>query len=131
MCSMDAEKDSANALPASSKNPAWMKYVSALLGVAILVTLFSSCQGGQKHEYDMDNPREAAAQCEARIERLLKSPATADFNSDATGGGTWTVTGTVDAQNSFGATVRANYQCTVVMNPDEGTARTTVDSFDG
>lgn len=72
---------------------------------------------------------EAIAQCEARVEKLLKSPSTADYDSNATGSGTgpWKITGVVDAQNSFGATVRASYGCTVTMSGDMAT--TAVDYF--
>ena len=52
----------------------------------------------------------------------------AHSRDDATGYGTWTVTGTVDAENSFGATVRSSFQCTVVITGD--TARTTINKFD-
>lgn len=65
------------------------------------------------------------AQCESRIESLLKAPSTAEFDSQATGSGTWTVTGTVVAENSFGAMVRSSYQCTVVIDGDR--AFTSVD----
>ena len=72
---------------------------------------------------------EAIAQCEARIENLLKAPATADFETSATGSGsTWTVSGSVDAENSFGALIRSTFQCTVVLQGDSAT--TTVDSFE-
>ncbi len=48
------------------------------------------------------------------VKRELKSPSTAKFCStrDATitrSGNTWTVSGWVDAQNSFGATIRNNF----------------------
>jgi len=107
-----------------------LKYVGIL---AIVVFLFVGCvrlvtQAGGDDEYNGDNEYEAIAQCEARIEDLLKAPATADFNSTATGGGTWTVRGTVDAENGFGALIRSEYQCTVIAN-DGGTMSTRVDSF--
>ena len=54
----------------------------------------------------------AASMCERFVADHLKSPSTAEFDSTATGGGdTWTVTGTVDSQNSFGAMVRNTYTC--------------------
>lgn len=99
--------------------------------VVIIWTFVSCLSPKEKEKYDMNNKYEASSQCEVRIEKLLKAPSTAKFNSDATGYGTWTVTGTVDAENSFGAMIRANYQCTVVMNSENGTATTKIDSFDG
>lgn len=107
----------------------WL-FISIPLWIVVLGIMFSSCMSGGDDKYDMNNKHEAISQCEARIEKLLKAPSTAEFASEATGSGTWTVTGTVDAENSFGAMIRASYQCTVVMNDDE-TATTTVDHFDG
>lgn len=95
--------------------------VAALLALIIWVAVNSA--GGPKSEYDANNPAEVKAQCEARIERLLKAPDSAKFDSTATGSGTWTVTGTVDSENGFGAVLRSNYQCTVVVNSDSLTTR--------
>lgn len=98
------------------------------LGLAVLVVVMSmiaSAANGGSSSYDGNNKYEAISQCEARIEELLKAPSTAKFSSDATGGGTWIVTGTVDSENGFGAMLRANFQCTVKVNSD--TATTTVD----
>lgn len=100
--------------------------------IALAVVLgFVGCVAGSMRSGDRNHDREAIAQCEARIEKLLKSPSTADFDSHASalGSDRWEVAGTVDAENSFGATVRASYGCTVVIN-DNGTATTTVDHLD-
>jgi hypothetical protein len=67
-------------------------------------------------EYDANNRYEVIAQCEARIKDMLKSPSTAQFDTDATGSGTWTVTGTVDSENGFGAMVRSSFGCTVKVD---------------
>lgn len=97
----------------------------------MLFVLIGIVVGGGNMQDDAHHDLESIAQCEARIGEMLKAPATADFHSSTTaaGDGQWTVTGTVDAENSFGATVRASYGCTVVMN-DDSTATTTVDYFD-
>lgn len=117
--------------PKKEFNKHWL-FISIPLWIIVLGMLFNSCMSGSDDDaYDMNTKYEAAAQCEARIEKLLKAPSTAKFDSTATGSRTWTVTGTVDAENNFGAMIRANYQCTVVMNADGETATTTVDSFDG
>jgi len=93
----------------------------------ILIGVVASLIGGNRSDSSSnDNQYEAIAQCEARIERLLKAPSTAEFDSSATAsGGVWTVTGTVDSENSFGAMLRSNFQCTVEIHTD--TATTTVD----
>ena len=64
------------------------------------------------------------------VKNKLKSPSTASFcsTSDATiscSGNTWTVKGWVDAQNSFGATVRNNFTVKFTFSSDE---KYTVDS---
>lgn len=96
-----------------------------VLVVAGLIAFLSSLARGSNDEYDSNNKFEAIAQCEARIEKLLKAPSTAEFDSDATGSGTWTVSGTVDSENSFGAMLRSNFQCTVKIAGNSAT--TTVD----
>lgn len=98
----------------------------ALGFLAVVVGFTALTSGGNDDsDYDSNNKYEAVAQCEARIENLLKSPATAEFDTDATGSGTWKVAGTVDSENGFGAQVRSDFECTVVMNSDS-TATTTV-----
>jgi hypothetical protein len=98
----------------------------ALGFLAVVVGFTALTSGGNDDsDYDSNNKYEAVAQCEARIENSLKSPETAEFDTDATGSGTWKVAGTVDSENGFGAQVRSDFECTVVMNSDS-TATTTV-----
>lgn len=98
-----------------------------LAALVIFIGINSMATGsGEDDPYDSNNKFEAIAQCEARIEPLLKAPATAEFKTSASGSGTWSVTGTVDSENGFGATVRSDFECTVVMNSDN-TATTTVE----
>lgn len=96
----------------------------------MLFVIIGIAVGGGNAQHDEHHDLESIAQCETQVGKMLKAPATADFDSSTTAAGDsrWTVTGTVDAENSFGATVRASYGCTVVMNDD--TATTTVDYFD-
>lgn len=73
----------------------------------------------------------AAVMCEGFVKKRLKSPGTADFpgvTSDdyaktATLHDTtpwmYKVTGVVDSQNGFGATVRSDYVCTVSTKDDD------------
>jgi len=128
--------------------PEWIKAEQAKVGkpwgagksclgcfglVVVVALIFGGCtalSGSSGSHSSSDNKYESIAQCEARIEKLLKSPSTADFDSNASGSGSgpWKVTGTVDAQNSFGATVRASYGCTVTMTEDMATTK--VDYFE-
>lgn len=58
---------------------------------------------------------EARSICEGWVRDQLKAPSTARFQDGTTSGGptAYTVTGTVDAQNGFGGTVRTGWSCTV------------------
>jgi hypothetical protein len=99
--------------------------IAAVIGLIVILGVVSCVASCFKR--DPHHDLESIAQCEARISKLLKAPATANFDSSTTTDGTgWTVTGTVDSENSFGANVRSDYQCTVVMNSNN-TATTTVD----
>lgn len=98
--------------------------------VALVVVIgFVGCVASSiNSDRDPNNADEAIAQCEARIEKLLKAPSTAAFASTATSDGSWVVKGTVDSQNGFGAMVQSSYQCTVDIHDDAAT--TTVDYLD-
>jgi len=109
---------------AGSKRPLIGCGVLILIAVGVVAVVAMSSGGGSS-EYDNDNEYEAISQCEARIEALLKSPSTASFTSSAKGSGTWTVEGSVDSENGFGATIRSDFQCTVIMGDESAT--TTVD----
>lgn len=124
-----------NGMTDHAHNDEWRAKVNrraiAIVIAVFVVIVFVGCVAGSANSGNRNDEQEAIAQCEARIEKLLKSPATADFDSAASARGSerWAVTGTVDAENSFGATVRASYGCTVVMN-DNSTVTTKVDYFD-
>lgn len=54
--------------------------------------------------------------CETFVKARLKSPSTADFSETSASknaGGSWTVSGAVDSENGFGASIRNTYVCTV------------------
>jgi hypothetical protein len=56
----------------------------------------------------------------------LKAPSTASLSSTARGSdGKYTVTGQVDAENSFGAKVRNSYQGAVSISGDYAAAKIT------
>ena len=70
----------------------------------------------------------AVVHCQEAVKKELKSPSTASFQeTTATGDGTWAVTGSVDSENGFGATVRPNFTCSVIVDDDGGRVR--VDSL--
>lgn len=93
--------------------------IRSWLPVAALVVLgvygLSQCGASDGSSSD-DGPAsyEAVAACEEFVERRLKAPSTAEFDTDATGSGNlWTVTGTVHSENGFGGTVRNTFTCDV------------------
>lgn len=52
--------------------------------------------------------------CKAHVESRLKAPATAQYSGESLRvypGSMWTVLGTVDSQNAYGALVRGGYTC--------------------
>jgi hypothetical protein len=62
----------------------------------------------------------ATKHCEEAVSGRLKAPATAQFNSQESESspGVWTVVGTVDSENSFGALLRSEFQCTLTLTSD-------------
>lgn len=71
----------------------------------------------------------AQTACENMLRDTLKAPDSADFTgTTATGSGPWTVTGQVDAQNSFGATLRDSWSCEVRLDGDVFRGRASLSS---
>jgi hypothetical protein len=92
------------------------------LGIVVIVfvigTLASMCDGGSTS--DAGDEYGAKDACQSWVKDQLKAPSTADFsNVSVTGGsGSWTVTGDVDAENSFGAKLRTGWTCDVRLEGD-------------
>jgi hypothetical protein len=87
---------------------------AVLLPAAALVTL-TACYEDDPDKYG------AEVMCEEFVEDRLKSPGSADFQRPTTtevGTNTWLVSGSVDAQDGFGALVRVDYECTVRGDSD-------------
>jgi hypothetical protein len=63
----------------------------------------------------------AQVMCERFIKDQLKSPDSADFSNEAATMGVnntlWEVSGDVDAQNTFGASLRSHFTCVVRYTP--------------
>lgn len=56
--------------------------------------------------------------CNNFVQDRLKSPSTAHFNADTStkSGDTWTVSGSVDSENGFGANLRSTFTCTMTVS---------------
>jgi hypothetical protein len=85
--------------------------------VAVGCAAFTALGNENSGPTDVD----AKIMCERFVKDRLKSPGSADFSeeNDVTeAGGSWTVSGVVDSQNSFGALLRNQFSCTVKPRPD-------------
>lgn len=91
--------------------------VIAVILLVILVPLVLALAGVWDNDREWKpTSTQAAETCEGWVSEKLKSPSTAEFSSEresSTGTNSWTITGTVDAQNSFGAMIRAEWACDV------------------
>lgn len=68
------------------------------------------------------NKSDARLACQNIVKDRLKSPGSADFSYPeitSAGTDTWTVTGTVDSENSFGAMKRSTYTCKIRSKGDD------------
>ncbi|WP_435610881.1 hypothetical protein [Streptomyces sp. C10-9-1] len=97
-----------------------MRTRTAAVTAALLLATLTACG---TEDAPMDQA--AAVMCEQFVKERLKSPGTAEFPSgwdsdyaqttvlSDTKPWKYEVTGVVDSQNAFGATVRSTYTCTV------------------
>lgn len=100
-----------------------------LYGVIALciIALFSMCVFGGKDD-DSIGESDAWVCAQDVVEKNLKSPSSAKFclmseatiyyNGEDGGGLRYTVSGYVDAQNSFGATIRQNFTVNLTVTKD-------------
>ena len=91
----------------------------------ILIVLAFWCVAFSGNDSDSETSQRIAAitAAEMAVENRLKSPSTADFCSQSemtisNVGSSWTVSGYVDAENSFGATVREYWTVTMTLSGD-------------
>lgn len=97
-----------------------------LFGVGLVVLVFAVAIGSLFVGNDDDGPDDVSDyelqdQCEKWVDKQLKTPSTAkhsDQSVRSSGVDAWTVTGAVDAQNSFGATIRSTWSCDIRLDGD-------------
>lgn len=102
--------------PAAKKNQGVLLLgVGAVLLVCCIWAVAKGVFGGDSAA---DKTTDAKQVCEQFVKDQLKSPGSAKFTgaSASTGGSTYTVTGDVDAQNSFGGLLRSHYTCVVRLD---------------
>jgi len=91
--------------------------------IVLMVLVFGSAIFGEKDpdKYSAGGRANAEFMAEAGVKALLAAPSTASFSGRASSlkGGIWTVTGSVDAQNAFGAMLRKSYACAFRFDGDK------------
>lgn len=147
--------------PSRSSNSKPSNGKAATVGLVVIAGIIwlvaSSCSGGSDEESgggarqagstaqgvatqspgDLIGTRKLVEQtCREAVENRLKSPSSAEFSDvqarqDDSAGTRWTVTGKVDSENSFGASIRNTFTCTSTYDIASETARTSVTSFSG
>lgn len=93
----------------------------ALIAAPILLVAYCAVAGGSHSTADDPEVQRSGAEsaCEGWVKDQLKAPSTAKFtDTTSTGVGPWTVTGSVDAENSFGAALRRRWTCTIRLDGD-------------
>ena len=96
--------------------------LAAFLAAALVAVGFGMASGNYLFGGG-SSEAQAVKQCEEFAKQRLKAPSTASFDLEATGSGpSYTVTGTVDAENSFGAKMRSNITCKIRLDEDTETA---------
>jgi len=89
-------------------------FLSAVAWIGL--TLLSGGAGNERPEVTSAAAERA---CEDWARAELKAPSTAQFrNVESVGDGPWAVTGAVDAENSYGATVRSTWSCNIRLVGD-------------
>lgn len=133
----DAVNDELAGAPAAKSPNSWtVRNTVVAFGTigALAVGCGALMTSGDDGPDDRDNPyysprQLAAIACENAVEERLKAPSTAEFTGQlVTGTGSlYTVTGTVDSENEFGAMLRNAYSCDVEFNDTEQYRVTVVD----
>jgi hypothetical protein len=85
--------------------------VGIIVVLGIIIGVASAIGGSNNSSDPANNDDLAIVTCQDVVTQNLKSPSTASFPEVPTISGD-TITGEVDAQNGFGATIRADFQCT-------------------
>jgi hypothetical protein len=90
-----------------------------VVGAVVAVIMVAASMGpGSSNDGDdlLLQQVDAERYCKAEVDARLKSPASAEYvGVSTTGTGPFTVTGRVDAANSFGSVLRSGFSCTVEL----------------
>ena len=125
-----------NAAKAKEQTRGCLDFVALIVTGLVISVIFATCSGGGSGGSSPKAPDKldewsAQVACQDTIKDRLKAPATAQFDNwirSANADGTYTITGTVDSQNAFGAMLRSKFSCRVSDNGN-GTAHVSVTSL--
>lgn len=98
-----------------TKPPTRITYKGMLWFLVILAVIVGGSLWFSRGDGDNAAANQAASACRDFVKDRLKTPSTAKFSNEewSKSGDRFTITAAVDAENSFGATVRSNYTCEV------------------
>jgi hypothetical protein len=101
--------------------------IAVVVGCSVLVSVGKDSGTSRGDEVG------ARKACEEFVGRRLKAPSTAEFSGTTVTGGpvTFTVAGSVDAENSFGAKIRNSYICKVSDAAGDSWSLVSLSGLDG
>lgn len=108
-----------------------MKIGKILFWAFIICAMLGNCSGTEDCDAYGNDRDDAWYEAMVQVKSHLKSPSTAKFCSITSAtitrdGNTWTVKGYVDAQNSYGATLRSDFRIKITFI---SSSKYVVDSF--
>ncbi len=117
---MDGMVDDAASRPTGPRPRTWGRF-----GTAITVALIIAAVWSWTHrEAPTDPSSQVVVACREWVREKLRAPGTADFAGELAvqdAVGRWTVTGSVDSENAFGALLRSTWTCTATRDRDTTT----------
>jgi hypothetical protein len=105
----------------AARDPSATRWAWGIVIGLALISALCIWRINRANDAPADQSYSATVACEGFVKDRLKAPSTAKFSAESAtdnGDKTWTVTGSVDAQNSFGAALRSSFTC---MLRDAGT----------
>lgn len=107
-----AEQAKVSAGKAAASGSGCGKWVGIGCGIPVALILIFMIVASVWPRDNEPNGATFVVACENLVEAQLKSPSTAQFNSEISETGPYVIRGYVDAENALGGTVRADFQCT-------------------
>lgn len=126
-CGFELKKQHQSKKP-KKKSGGCLPWVVVTLVILALITLYSIFRDDTSEESPIQHSEVLAYNyAEDFVEKKLKSPSTAEFpgvvekdkHIVSMGNGEYKITSWVDSQNSFGATIRTEFSCTIIFEGDQ------------